>query len=66
MPPIVMAMPVLVATGPHSSTGGGSDGRPTPASDPTTDDSTSHGAASCGALSHDIRDRHGKCQQQKN
>ena len=66
MPPVIMAMPIPVAMGPYNGTGGSSHRRSTPASDRTADDSTSHGAAPRGALSHDIRDRHCKCQQQKN
>ncbi len=67
MPPVVMAMPIPVAMmGPNNGTGGGSYGRPSPASDCTADDGASDGPAPCGGLSHDIRYRHGECQQQKN
>ena len=67
MPPVVMAMPMPVAMmGSDNGAGGSSHGRPTPASDRTADDGTADGAASCGALRHDIRDGHGECQQQKN
>ena len=66
MPPVVMAMPMPVAMGPHNGAGGSAHCRPTSTSDRAADDSTSDGAASRGALSHDIRFRRGKCQQQKN
>ena len=61
-----MAMPMPVAMGPHNGAGGSAHCRPTSTSDRAADDSTSYGAASCGALSHDVRYRHGKCQHQKN
>ena len=66
MPPVVMAMPMPVTMGPDNGTGGCAHCRPTSTSDRAAYDSTSHSAASCGALSHDVRYRHGKCQQEKN
>jgi hypothetical protein len=57
-------MPVAMRS--NNGTGGGSHGRAASASDRTADDRTSHGAASCGALCHNVRCGHGKTQQDQN
>ena len=46
--------------GSYNGTCGGPHCRAATASDRTTDDSTSHCAAPCGALCHDIRYGHAK------
>jgi len=60
-----MAAPMPMAMGSYNGARGGSHCRAASTSDRTADDRTSHGAASCGALCHDIRYGHGKSQQQQ-
>jgi hypothetical protein len=57
-------MPVAIRS--NNGTGRGSHRRAASASDRTPDDRTSHGAASCGTLCHNVRCGHGKTQQQQN
>jgi hypothetical protein len=65
MPPVIVATPMPVAMGSYNGTRGGSHCRAASASDRTANDSTSHGAASWGALCHDISYGHGKSQHQE-
>jgi hypothetical protein len=60
-----MATPMPLTMGSYSGTRDGSHCRAASASDRTADYRTSHGAASRGALCHDIRHRHGKTQHQQ-
>jgi hypothetical protein len=53
-----------MAMGSYNGTRGGSHCRAASASDRTADDRTSHGAASRGALRHNIRHGHGKTKHQ--
>ena len=64
MTPVIMTTPMPVAMGSYNRTRGGPRCRPASACDRSTDDSTSHGAASSRTLSHDIRYRHGDPNQQ--
>ena len=60
MTPVIMATRMTVPMGSYNGTCRGSHCGAASASDRSTYDSPSDGAASCGALCHDIRYGHGK------
>jgi hypothetical protein len=65
MTPVVMATPMPLAMGSYNGTRGRSHCCAASTSNRSADDSPTHGAASCGALCHDIRRGHGKTQHQQ-
>ena len=59
-------MATSVATGSRNSAGGGSYCRAAAPSNRTANDGTTHSAAPCGTLCHDIREGHRNSEQQQN